>query len=367
MQNNETQDSKSMVDQFFQKYEEIRKKMKRVNIMVIGKSGVGKSTLINSIFREEIATTGVGKPVTAHLHKYEKENVPLAIYDSQGLELDEATQQKVLDEIRQEIQNRLKEGKEENYIHVLWYCILANSNRIENAEIQWIKKWSELLPVIIVLTQCLNQDKDKDEFYKSIDKQKLPIHGIQKTLANPFPTQLGNIDSHGLIELIRLTKTVLPESVKRAFINAQRVDIESKVEEAQKYAKIYIAGAFGAGFTPLPFADAAILVPGQITLITHITFIFGVSVDKAVITALISSVGGVGLAASIGYFAANLLKLIPGVGTITGGLINGTVAATVTKGLADAYIYVMKEVAESELKGKKLTDEDITRRFKDQF
>ena len=38
--------------------------MNKLNIIVVGKSGVGKSTLINSVFREDLADTGIGRPVT---------------------------------------------------------------------------------------------------------------------------------------------------------------------------------------------------------------------------------------------------------------------------------------------------------------
>ena len=38
--------------------------LKTLNIIVAGKTGVGKSTLINSVFREKLAETGMGKPVT---------------------------------------------------------------------------------------------------------------------------------------------------------------------------------------------------------------------------------------------------------------------------------------------------------------
>ena len=35
-----------------------------VNILIAGRSGVGKSTLINAIFQGNLATTGQGRPVT---------------------------------------------------------------------------------------------------------------------------------------------------------------------------------------------------------------------------------------------------------------------------------------------------------------
>ena len=37
----------------------------KTNILIAGKSGVGKSSLLNYIFGEEVSPTGAGKPVTA--------------------------------------------------------------------------------------------------------------------------------------------------------------------------------------------------------------------------------------------------------------------------------------------------------------
>ena len=37
------------------------KNLKTLNIIVAGKTGVGKSTLINGVFRENLVETGMGK------------------------------------------------------------------------------------------------------------------------------------------------------------------------------------------------------------------------------------------------------------------------------------------------------------------
>ena len=46
--------------------------LKQLNIIIIGKSGVGKSTLINSLFRGNFAETGLGRPVTQEIRKIVK-------------------------------------------------------------------------------------------------------------------------------------------------------------------------------------------------------------------------------------------------------------------------------------------------------
>lgn len=63
------------------------KNLKKLNIVVLGKSGVGKSTLVNAVFGFDIAETGIGRPVTNHMKKYTKKDFPMAIYDTKGFEL----------------------------------------------------------------------------------------------------------------------------------------------------------------------------------------------------------------------------------------------------------------------------------------
>ncbi len=58
-----------------------------INVIIAGRTGVGKSTLINSVFQEKMADTGQGKPVTKNTREITKEGIPLTIFDTRGLEM----------------------------------------------------------------------------------------------------------------------------------------------------------------------------------------------------------------------------------------------------------------------------------------
>lgn len=351
----------NFINDLFKKINEENKNMTPANIMLIGKTGVGKSTLVNNIFRENLAETGIGKPVTQHLKKITKEGIPINLYDSKGLELDPIVQKRVRDDINREIDriHKSRDINSENLIHVVWYCINATSNRIEEFEIEWIKQLSEKIPVIVVLTQSFSDNLKELEKY--IDNMNLNIKGIQRVLAEPFKFASIELPRTGLEALVEKTYQVLPQGIRRAFNNAQKVDLKKKVDEATKWALKYIGTSFGVGFSPIPFSDSAILITGQVGMLAHITTIFGVKVDKDLLVGIASGIGGIAGATIVGKtFVANIMKFIPGVGTVVGGAISGTTASVLTTALAFSYIEVMKKVASNQYEGKVIKSQEIS-------
>lgn len=340
------------------------KNLTPVNILIVGKSGVGKSTLINSVFRERIADTGIGKPVTKHLQKINRSDVPITLYDTRGLELDP----KVQKQVQNEIYSVIDDNKATNdAIHVAYYCIQATSSRIEESEIQMIEAISKKIPVILVLTQSIGEQAK--DFHTYLEEQNLPVAAVHSVLAQPYVISDDyTLQAFGLKELIERTFNLIPEDVRKAFNNAQQVDIDRKVESAKNWARRYILTTFGIGFIPIPFSDASLLVPMQVALLGHITVIFGVSIDKATILSIVAAVGGTGTATFIGRsMVSNAIKFIPGVGTVVGGLISGTTASIVTRALAYSYIQVLKVIATNELHGVETSTDKIVDLMQAQF
>ena len=143
------------------------KNLNTLNIIVAGKTGVGKSTLINSVFREKLAETGMGKLVTQHMRKITKKGVPLAIYDTRGFELGKEVQTEVKREVTETISKGLATQNINKAIHCIWYCINTASNRVEPEEIEWLKELSmdnqiTQVPIIVVLTQAFSKKKAQE-------------------------------------------------------------------------------------------------------------------------------------------------------------------------------------------------------------
>jgi len=61
--------------------------MEMGNVLVIGNSGVGKSTLINAVIGTEDAETGIGyEGTTKNIHIYLNEEIGLRLVDTAGFE-----------------------------------------------------------------------------------------------------------------------------------------------------------------------------------------------------------------------------------------------------------------------------------------
>ena len=341
--------------------------LNRLNIIVAGKTGVGKSTLINTVFRGELTTTGIGKPVTTHIQEYTKKDIPLKIYDTRGFEM----KQEVQEQVKQEIWDTINAGfasKDINEaIHCIWYCINTASQRIEPEEIKWIRELSEenkiaKVPIIVVLTQSFSK-KNAEQMKNILLDENLNVAQIVPVLAADYEINEDyTAPAYGLDNLIQIMGEALPDELIETLSYLQIVNLEEKKKHARKAVATAAIAAAGEGAAPIPFSDSFLLVPTQLGMIVSITVIFGFDINKSILIALLSSTLGSGGATLLGKtVVTNLVKVIPGIGSVAGGVISASTASVITAALGEAYIQVLSLV----FKGEMSLDELSTKKGKE--
>lgn len=212
------------------------KNLKTLNIIVAGKTGVGKSTLVNAVFKENLAETGIGKPVTDHMRKITKKGVPLGIYDTRGFELGKDVQKQVKKEIIDTISKGLATQDINKTIHCIWYCINTASNRIEPEEIEWLRELSKdnqitQVPIIVVLTQSISEP-NTEAMEKMILDENLDVIQVVPVLAQDFRINDDIvIKSHGLDTLINVMGQALPDELIDTLMNVQIACLAEKKRE----------------------------------------------------------------------------------------------------------------------------------------
>lgn len=334
-----------------------------VNVLVVGKTGTGKSTLVNTVFNDRIAETGQGRPITQHMRRYTKEGSPVSIYDTKGLEV--ADYMGILDDLKAKVREINRSERSEDHVHVAWLCVAEGARRVEDAELELAKILDELsVPVVVAITTAVSDQgfraKVRDAFHSASN--------VVRVNSEPFVMDEGVVASvKGVDVLVDATMEVVPKGQKNAFAAAQRIKVDHKATRSHVAVASAAALAMGAGATPIPFSDAVAIVPIQIGMIASISTIFGLNVSTGFLTTLVtSSLGATGGTLAGRALVGGLLKLIPGAGSVVGGAISATIAGSLTTALGEAYIAVLKRLV-TDNPDRELTADEIAQALKERL
>lgn len=175
---------------------------KKVNIMLTGATGVGKSSTINALFNMEVAKVGVGvDPETDCISKYELDN--LTIWDTPGLgdgiENDER--------IKRDIIKKLNEMDEEcNPLIDMVVVILDASSKDLGTSYDLINK---------ILIPCLGDDAAKERILIALNQSDIAMKGTHWDNEKNEPDNV-------LKEFLRKKA----ESVRKRIKEATKLDIK---------------------------------------------------------------------------------------------------------------------------------------------
>ena len=244
----------AMKQQLTSDYSNITQQTQKPNILLLGGSGSGKSSLVNAVFGKSLAEIGEGKPITQQYTKYAGETSPVVVYDSRGIEHGYIQDGFVADTRR--FFKKIRSDKDlVKHVHVVWYVIDLTQARFQPFEAQFCTEELKGIPIIFVLNKADAVKNDvRDIMIQTIANFNLPnCIGIYPTVAC-----CKNFDSKecpgcgstkirkrlkagqctimckecnynvtlektmGIEQLSRSTLSVLPELVKGVYVNSQK-------------------------------------------------------------------------------------------------------------------------------------------------
>ena len=127
---------------------EFSEKLNHFNILILGRAGIGKTTLINSILEFEgtpnelLTGEGTSKTMGPPVGYVSDTVKGLRLWDSQGIDKEKYNIPKVVEDVKNLINQASLNNDPDKFIHCIWYCI--SGNRFEKSESESI---SELMSI----------------------------------------------------------------------------------------------------------------------------------------------------------------------------------------------------------------------------
>ena len=225
------------------------------NILVLGRSGVGKSTLINVVLDlkgEDAAIENAVKPqievnekgiVKSHSRytpkEYRSEKSSIVLLDSRGIEL---SKEYNIDIAMKEIKEFIEErngiiSDPDKFIHCIWY--LVKGERFEDIEGEYVRSLSSIyndfgLPIIFVYTRAIDENQGnliEGRIKECIGEKTINFIQIITRDIEVIRKKKSIISSFGVFEedgLINLSFNLAKNSLKSSYFNYMKNLLKSK-------------------------------------------------------------------------------------------------------------------------------------------
>ncbi len=304
----------------------------KVNVLVLGASGAGKSTLINAMLGEDKAKVGDGAAVTKKMKLYERKDLPFRLIDTAGLEYSVVKQEMVKRELSGWSEEGLTRKDLTKLIHVIWFCIDAQSKRVSKESLNYLYRISKLwegVPIVVVFTKSYATAaiQDNEAMYAKVmkryrRKRKLNVKAVVSVVAKELViNDEYSVKAYGLDELTSVTSDLIP--VAQA-INANvmtNMSYKMRRDAAGKFVKAAKRSAVTVTILPTKRESKEFLEPIRESMYRNVAKAF--VLDEEETAAMLEKVDDSRIDVKLGRSLAKATQDVP--------VINGAVAGKYTE------------------------------------
>lgn len=290
-------------------WKEIESSNLKLNILMAGKTGVGKTSLVNAIIGKEVGMVAKdGKPCTRENNGYlpwETDSGNICFTDVPGFGEANAP---TIDGLSYE-ENVRRLGREANILLLVISC----SDKALEKEEEFLSNWKKdpelsKVPIIVAINKIdamkpirewepqrlniLHPSTEKERQIKSfVDYvSRLPAFNEYAYAGHIFPVCAGEEwgkDTYGIEDLKKAINDSVPEMLG---LLVTRIN-QTKEDRAKKVIRNYSLSAAAVAVEPIPIVDSILLAPVQIAMVIHLGRIYGVKITKSVAGGLVSTIG----------------------------------------------------------------------------
>lgn len=333
--------------------------MKKGNVLFLGNSGVGKTTLINAILGTD-AATGIGvSGTTKETKTYENEEIPFRIVDTMGFEPVKFLQpNKAINDVKKWSRESATDDNEDTNIDLICLCVDGTASKLFPSTIDAFLKSVSLwktVPIIVAITKSYSipdREANVDMVKKAFEGKKREVKGIYPVVAQSYVISDDYaVEPQGISELIEGINGLLPDGIQASARDIVKYNLNRKRFTAQSTVLAATGIGVAVGLVPIPFPDAVILVPTETLEINAISRIYGIKNDDKFKT-LLKQMIEIGTVSEAARYIIKLLKAIPAV-NIAASVLNGVIAGIIVAAIGEGSVFIFEQI----YLGKKTIDD----------